>query len=247
MQIYPTLEIQNGRAVSLHRGRLEEPQVWDTDPIEAVKGFAAAGASWIHVTDFDAVEGNAPQDDLMRELIRAAEIPLQVGGGVRSRERISHLLDMGVGRVVLGTLALSWPDLVKEAAKFHPDQIVLAVDVFEGKVMSHGWREKSAYAPGDFIDWFAEDPLAALLVTDIDSDLGENEASLALVTELAERSRHPVIASGLVRTLDDVSRLKYVRNVAGAVVGRALFNRSVDLEAAVALAAQPLEEVAEFM
>lgn len=247
MQLYPTIELLSGKPVSLYRGRLEEPQIWHVDPVETVRGFAQAGAEWIHVTDFDAIEGKPPQDDLLRALVLAAEVPVQVGGGIRSRERVTQLLDMGVGRVVLGTVALTSPDFVKEVAKYHPDQVVLAVDVFEGRVMSNGWRETSAYEPADFISWFAEDPLAALLVTDIDSDLGDAEASLSLVTDLAERARHPVIASGLVRTLDDLSRLKYVRNVSGAVVGRALFDKSVDLEAALALAAQPLEETAEFI
>ncbi|WP_417523166.1 HisA/HisF-related TIM barrel protein [Marinovum sp.] len=247
MQLYPTIELQNGQPVSLYRGRLEEPQIWHLDPRDCVRGFAHAGAEWIHVTDFDAVAGQAPQDALLQELILAAEAPLQVGGGVRSRERIEQLLDMGVGRVVIGTAALNQPDLVHEAAKYHPDQIVLAVDVYQGRVMTHGWRETSAFAPGDFIDHFKGDPLAAIMVTDIDSDLSDAEASLALVTDLAAQSRHPVIASGLVRTLDDLARLKYVRNVAGAVVGRALFNKSVDLGEALALAAAPVEEVAGFL
>ncbi|AKO96030.1 MAG: 1-(5-phosphoribosyl)-5-[(5-phosphoribosylamino)methylideneamino] imidazole-4-carboxamide isomerase [Marinovum algicola] len=247
MQLIPTIELQNGHPVSLYRGRLEEPQIWHVDPCDCVRRFAHAGAEWIHVTDFDAVAGGAPQDALLQALIRAAEAPLQVGGGVRSRERIEHLLDMGVGRVVIGTAALNQPDLVKAAAKYHPDQIVLAVDVYQGRVMTHGWRETSAFTPEDFIDYFKDDPLAAIMVTDIDSDLSDAEASLALVTDLAAHSRHPVIASGLVRTLDDLARLKYVRNVSGAVVGRALFNKSVDLGEALKLAARPIEEVAEFL
>lgn len=247
MQLYPTIELLNGQPVSLYRGRLEEPQIWHRDPCDCVRGFAHAGAEWIHVTDFDAIAGKVPQDGLLQDLIRAAEAPLQIGGGVRSRERIEHLLDMGAGRVVIGTAALNQPDLVKSAAKYHPDQIVLAVDVYRGRVMTHGWRETSAYAPGDFIAHFAEDPLAAIMVTDIDSDLSECEASLALVTDLAAQSRHPVIASGLVRSLDDLARLKYVRNVSGAVVGRALFNRNVDLGEALALARAPVEEVAGFI
>lgn len=247
MQLYPTIELQAGRVVSLYRGRLDEPQIWHRDPLDCARGFAHAGAEWIHVTDFDAVAGQPPQDDLLQDLIRAAEVPIQFGGGVRSRERIEHLIDMGVGRVVIGTAAVSNPALVKAAAKYHPDQIVLAVDVYQGRVMSHGWRETSAFAPGDFLAQFSDDPLAAVIVTDIDADISDAEASLALVTELAGASRHPVIASGLVRTLDDLARLKYVRNVAGAVVGRALFNKSVDLGEALALAAGPTEAVAAFM
>ena len=247
MQLYPTIELQDGRPVSLHRGRLEEPQPWDVDPVEKLRDFARAGASWVHVTDLDAVDGKPPQDDLLRDIIRAAEVPVQVGGGIRSRERIEHLVDMGAGRVVLGTVALNAPDFVKQAAKYHPDQIVLAVDVWQGRVMSHGWRHSSAYGPRDFIDWFREDPLAAIIVTDIDSDLDASEASLALISDLAGHSPHSVIASGLVRTLDDVARLKYVRNVSGALVGRALFRETIDLGEALELAGRPLEEVAAFI
>ncbi len=247
MQLYPTIELQHGHPVSLYRGRLDEPQIWHVDPCDCVRRFAHAGAEWIHVTDFDAVAGAPPQDDLLQAVIRAAEAPVQLGGGIRSRERIEHLLDMGAGRVVIGTAALANPDLVHAAAKYHPDQIVLAVDVYRGRVMTHGWRETSAYAPGDFIAHFSADPLAAIIVTDIDSDISDAEASLALVTDLAGQARHPVIASGLVRSLDDLARLKYVRNVSGALVGRALFNKSVDLGAALALAAAPVEEVAQFL
>lgn len=247
MQLYPTIELQNGKPVNLHRGRLDEPQIWHVDPVEKAREFAQAGAEWINVTDFDAITGSEPQDALLTEIIRAAGVPVQVGGGVRSRERIEALLDLGAGRVVVGTSALTNPDMVKEAAKYHPDQVVLALDVFEGQVMSEGWRTTSAFAPGDFLGWFADDPLAAVIITDIDSDIGESEASLALVTDLAGQTPHPVIARGLSRSMDELSRLKYVPGVHGAVIGRSLFDKSVDLREALALAAQPVGEKAEFM
>lgn len=247
MQLFPTIELQNGKPVSLHRGRLDEPQIWHVDPVKKARDFAHAGAEWIHVTDFDAITGGAPQDALLTEIIRAAGVPVQVGGGVRSRERIEALIEMGAGRVVLSTAALTNPDLVKEAAKYHPDQIVLALDVFEGRVMSEGWRSKSAYAPADFLSGFDGDPLAAVIITDIDSDISDADASLALVTDLAAQSRHLVIARGLSRSMDELSALKYVPGVHGAMIGRALFDKSVDLGEALALAAQPVGETAEFI
>ncbi|MFP4274409.1 MAG: HisA/HisF-related TIM barrel protein [Paracoccaceae bacterium] len=246
MRIYPTIELQKGRCVSLHRGRLEEPVLWHVDPVQKARDFADAGAEWLHVTDFDALTGEGDNAELVQQIIRAARIPVQVGGGIRSLEAVAGWFDRGAGRVVLGTLAVSRPDLVKRAAKYHPDGIVLAVDVQDGYVTSQGWREKSAFPAAEFIAWFADDPLAAILVTDIGADTGDAEEPLALVTELAALARAPVIASGMVKTLDDLARLKYVPQVAGALVGRALFAKTFELEAALALAAEP-SRTAEFL
>jgi len=240
MILYPTIELQNGRCVSLFRGRLEEPQIWHVDPVLKAIEFAKAGAQWIHVTDFDAIAGDDRNRDLVDEIIRRAGAPVQLGGGFRSMAAIQEAVDRGVGRVVLGTVALLQPDLLKQAAKAFPDQIVLAVDVYQGQVMSDGWRQASAYRPREFLSWFDSDPLAAIIVTDIDADLGEAEDALALVTQLADVARAPVISRGIARSLDGISRLKYVPKVSGAIVGRALFDKSVDLEEALAIASEPM-------
>ena len=233
MILYPTIELLDGRCVSLFRGRTEEPQIWHVDVVAKAKRFAKAGAEWLQITDFDAMSGDERNSDLIREIILTVGIPVQLGGGFRSLERIAEWIDNGVGRIVVGTLALHEPDLVKEAAKLYPDQIVLAVDVYEGVVVSDGWRQKSAFAPSAFLKAFANDPLAAIIVTDIGADIGDAEDSLALITQLATEAQTPVIARGLTRTLDDLSRLKYVPFVSGALVGRALFDQSIDIEAAL--------------
>ncbi|MFP4239131.1 MAG: 1-(5-phosphoribosyl)-5-[(5-phosphoribosylamino)methylideneamino] imidazole-4-carboxamide isomerase [Rhodosalinus sp.] len=247
MRLYPAIELQNGRCVSLHRGRIEEPHVWHVDPVARARDYAAAGAEWLHVTDLDAVGGEGDNAELVEEIIRTAGIPVQVGGGIRSVERIDHWMDRGAGRVVVGTLAVTRPDLVKQAAKYHPDAVVLAVDVWQGTVTSHGWREASAFAPADFIAQFEGEPLAAIMVTDITADIDGVEEPLALVTELAGVARTPVIASGLVHSLDDIARLKYVPGVWGAVVGRPLLARDFTLDEALAMAAEPRGETAEFI
>lgn len=240
MILYPTIELQNGRCVSLFRGRLEEPQIWHVDPVQKAVDFAHSGAEWLHVTDFDAIAGDDRNRDLIDEIIVKAGAPVQLGGGFRSMAGIEDAVDRGVGRVVLGTIALLQPDIVKQAAKAFPDQIVLAVDVYKGQVMSDGWRQTSAYTPETFLRQFENDPLAAILVTDIDADLDEAEDALALVTRLADLARSPVIASGMARSLDGISRLKYVPKVSGAIIGRALFDKTVDLEEALAIAAEPV-------
>lgn len=247
MILYPVIQIQNGRAVALNRGRIDEPQVWPDDPVEAACRFAAAGAEWIHVTDLDAVAGGPWQDELIMRILREAHTPVQLGGGFRSPEAIERWIDRGLARAVVSTLAVREPAMVKAAAGRHPDQIVLSVDVFQGKVLADGWRTESLFAPRDFIRAFHDDPLAAVVITDIDTDIHDTEYSLALITELAGAARSPVIASGLVRSLDDLSRLKYVPHVAGAMVGRALFDGSVTIEDALKIARPEVERTAEFI
>ena len=117
MMIYPTLELLDGRCVNLRRGRLDEPVIWHVDPVETACGFAAAGADWMHLTDMNGLRGDGDNDALVLEIIRAAGIPVQLGGGFRSRDAVSRWIDHGAGRVVLGTMALHDPEGVKELAK----------------------------------------------------------------------------------------------------------------------------------
>ena len=247
MILYPMIELLDGRCVSLFRGRTDEPHIWHLDPVEKAKSFAKSGAEWLQITDFDAMSGDERNTDLIREIIRTVGIPVQLGGGFRSLERIAEWIDHGAGRIIVGTLALHQPALVKEAAKLFPDQIVLAVDVFEGVVVSDGWRQKSAFTPSAFIKAFENDPFASIIVTDIDANIGDAEDSIALITQLAGEAKTQVIARGLSRTLDDLSRLKYVPFVSGALIGRALFDGSIDLEAALEVVKPEIEKRAQFI
>lgn len=247
MILYPMIELLDGRCVSLFRGRTDEPHIWHVDPVAKAKSFAKAGAEWLHITDFDAMSGDERNTDLIREIIRTAGLSVQLGGGFRNLERISEWIDHGVGRIVVGSLALHQPDVVKKAAKLFPDQIVLAVDVFDGLVVSDRWRQKSAFTPSVLLKAFENDPLAAIIITDIDTDLGDAEDSLALITGLAREAKTEVFARGLSRSHDDLSRLKYVPSVSGALIGRALFDGSIELEAALAVAKPELETRAQFI
>ncbi|WP_050602118.1 HisA/HisF-related TIM barrel protein [Ruegeria sp. 6PALISEP08] len=246
MRIYPTMELQNGRCVTLDKGRLDNAMIWHVNPVETARSWAEAGAEWMHLTDFDAIEGKDTNAELIEEIIRGAEIPVQLAGGMRTREQVEYWIDKGVGRVVIGTLAALEPNLVKELAKLYPDQIVLSVDVWQGYVMTDGWRNQSAFTPEAFIDAFEGVPLAAIVVTDIDSDMEDVDAQLGLISGLAAHSRTPVIASGVVRTADDISRLAYIPNISGAIVGRALFRKSLDLAEALDTAKAAQEPVAQF-
>lgn len=247
MIIYPLIELLEGRCVSLFRGRTEEPQIWHVDPVKRAKEYVDAGAEWIQITDFDAMAGDDRNTDLIRDIIRTVGVPVQLGGGFRTLDRISEWIDHGVARVVVGTLAVYQPDLVKEAARRYPDQIVLSVDVWEGSVATDAWRSNSAIDPSTFLKTYAGDPLAAIVITDISADIGEALDSLALITQLAGEANAPVIARGTISTLDDVSRLKYVPFVSGTIIGRSLFDRSVDLGDALEVARPVAEKRAEFI
>ncbi len=246
MMIYPTMELQGGKCVTLDKGRLDEAMIWHVNPVETARGWSAAGAEWMQLTDFDAIEGRDTNSELVEEIIRSSEMSVQLAGGMRTREQVEYWINKGAGRIVIGTLAAWDPHLVKELAKLYPDQIVLAVDVWQGQVMTEGWRSQSAFTPEAFIEAFADTPFAAILVTDIDSDMEDVEAQLGLISGLAEKSRTPVIASGVVRTTDDISRLAYVANISGAIVGRALFRKTVDLSEALEVAQSAHEPIAEF-
>ncbi|MFK7754249.1 MAG: HisA/HisF-related TIM barrel protein [Sedimentitalea sp.] len=246
MLIYPTMELLGGRCVTLDKGRLDTPMIWHVDPIETARSFAAAGAAWMHLTDFDGVEGRSDNNVLVEDIIRSVGIPVQLGGGFRSREAVERWIDKGVGRVVIGTWAAQEPDAVRELAKYYPDQIVLAVDVWQGQVMTEGWRRPSAFTPDAFVAAFEDAPFAGILVTDIDSDMEDVEAQLGLISGLAAVARAPVTASGVVRSVDDIARLKYIPNIDGALVGRALFRKTMDLHKALAVAQPSVEPVAGF-
>ena len=247
MIIYPTIEIQNGRCVSLVRGRIEEPEIWHVDPLAKAKEFARLGAEWMHVTDLDAVKGLNTNRDLVLKVIQNAGIPVQLGGGFRSRGRVEEWFDLGAARIVLGTLAVQEPAMVKDLVKRHPDKIALTVDVWKGKVLVDGWRTSSAYTAEAFIKAYAGTPFAAIIVTDVDADTAGTEASLSMIATLSDIARVPVIASGAIRSIDDVARLKYASHISGAMVGRALYNKTIDLEEALAEARSDLGEVAEFI
>ena len=247
MFLYPLIELLEGRCVSLYRGRLKEPQIWHVNPVDKASEFAATGAEWIHITDFDALQGNERNRETIREIIRTSSASIQLGGGFRSIKRIEEWIDAGAGRIVVGTLAVQQPDLVKEAARAFPGQIVVAVDVYKGHVLSEGWNGQSPLVPSNILQEFSQTPLAAFIVTDIDADLEETEDSLALITQLAMETKTQVIARGLTRSLDDLSRMKYVPHLSGALVGRALFDRSIDLAEALELVKPVPEARAQFI
>jgi phosphoribosylformimino-5-aminoimidazole carboxamide ribotide isomerase len=237
MILYPAMDLMGGRCVRLSQGRFDAATTYPADPRDALIAFAEAGAEWTHVVDLDGARAGAPrQHDLIADLASTASQALQVAGGFREAGQIGAMLNAGVGRVVIGSLAVKDPALVNQfIAEFGPDRITLALDVnmVDGAPMvaTAGWTETSSRGLWDIADLY---PAARhLLVTDIGRDgmmLGPN---FALLEEAAERLPHLAIqASGGIASLDDLRRVP----TSGAIIGKALWEGRVDIAEAVRLA-----------
>ncbi len=247
MIVYPVIELQNGHCVILHKGRVEEPEIWHVDPVKKALEYVRQGAEWLQVTDLDAITQTGSNEEIMREIILHAEAPVQVAGGIRTLERVNHWIEAGAAHVVIGTAAVRDPAIINRAAEAHPDQIVLAVDAWRGKMICEGWREETLFDPLEFALSFEGEPLSAILFTDIDRDIDHADPALAMTAKLAAATQTPVISRGLVKNLNDLSRLKYVGNIHGALIGEALFRKNIDLAEAIHTARREPERVAKFI
>jgi len=247
MIIYPDIELSKGRCVNLRRGLMEDPVVYDIDPLAAAKDFADQGAEWLHVIDLDAVFNDGDNADIIQRVIDESGCPVQVGGAIRSMERVNHWIDAGAGRVVIATAAVKYPHLVREAATAYPGQVIVSIDARGGKVVVEGWTEATIFTPADFAREFDDVDLAAVIYTDIDRDDDEPASSMSHTTELAANIKTPVIASGVVKSLDDISALKFLENISGVITSRALFGGAFTLEEALAIAREPAPEPAPFL
>jgi phosphoribosylformimino-5-aminoimidazole carboxamide ribotide isomerase len=247
MIIYPDIELQGGKCVNLVRGRMEEPVQFDISPLDAAKSFESQGAEALHIVDLDGVsQGGRHNADTICEIIKAVNIPVQVGGGIRTNENVRWWFDHGANRVVLGTAAVKDRRLVENACSTYPGKILVSVDAREGQVVIEGWRETTSFSALDLAKSFEQSGVAEIIYTDIDRDDDLPESSIANTSQMGKELSIPVISSGLVKTLDDVSTLKYMENVNGAVIGRALFNGSFTLSEALEIAKAPYQP-AEFI
>ena len=247
MIIYPDIELHNGKCVTLKHGSISKPQIFDISPLEAAKKFEDSGAEWLHLIDLDRVFGNdGDNEDIIRDIIKQSKIPVQVGGGIRSETAIENWLENGAQRVVLGTSAVLDQRLIESACAHHPDQIVVSIDARNGKAVTHGWEKESAFSAFDLAKRYEDSGAAGIIYTDIDLYDELLESSMSNTTQLASELSCPIISSGTIRSLDDVSTLSQLPNISGVVTGWALFNEKVDLADELAIANQE-QTVAEFI
>jgi phosphoribosylformimino-5-aminoimidazole carboxamide ribotide isomerase len=236
MQIIPAIDLLDGQCVRLHQGDYDQVTRFSDDPVAQALAWQHQGAERLHLVDLDGARTGEPVNDrVVRAITSALAIPVQLGGGVRSVDRAEALLAYGLDRLILGTVALEQPDLVRQLATRHPGRIVVGIDARDGLVATRGWLESSAVAATSLAASFEGSGVAALITTDIATDGTLAGPNLGFLRAMAQASSIPVIASGGVGDLADLLSLLSLAplGVEGVIVGRALYDGRVDLAEAL--------------
>jgi len=236
MNLYPAIDIKNGACVRLLYGDFDAVTTYNDDPGEQAQQFVSAGCRWIHVVDLDgAVEGNSVNRAAVTSILKAG-VPVQLGGGIRDMAGVEAWINAGVTRVILGTAALKNPQLVKDAAKAFPGQIAVGADARGGMIAAEGWIETTDIPVLDLVRRFEDSGVAAVIFTDIGRDGALTGVNLEATAALAKATSLPVIASGGVASIDDITALaKDDSGIDGVITGRALYDGRLDLSEALSV------------
>ncbi|MFM8674140.1 MAG: 1-(5-phosphoribosyl)-5-[(5-phosphoribosylamino)methylideneamino]imidazole-4-carboxamide isomerase [Vulcanococcus sp.] len=237
MQIIPAIDLLDGHCVRLHQGDYDQVTRFSDDPVSQALSWQQQGAQRLHLVDLDGARSGEPiNDQAVKAITAALSIPVQLGGGVRSAARAEELLACGLDRVILGTVAIEQPELVRELADRHPGKVVVGIDAKDGLVATRGWLETSHVRATDLAASFEGSGVAAIVSTDIATDGTLAGPNLEALRAMAEASSIPVIASGGIGTLEDILSLLALAplGVEGVIVGRALYDGTVDLAEAIA-------------
>ena len=235
MDVIPAIDLRGGQLVRLEQGDYGRETIYDADPAAVARRLCAQGATRLHVVDLDAARDGESSNTpfIQRILSESGPVPVQVGGGIRTLERVDTLLGMGADRVIMGTAALEQPSLLAKISERHPKRVILGLDARGGRVAVRGWLQTSDLTSAEVLKRFADLPLAGVLHTDIERDGMMSGPNLAATVELARSSSHPFIAAGGVSSVDDLVGLARTGVIAAAVLGKALYSGAVRLEHAL--------------
>ena len=240
MILYPAIDLKDGQCVRVLHGDLDTATVFNTSPAAQAASFVEAGFHWVHVVDLNgAVQGKAVNEQAVDAILQAVSIPVQLGGGIRSLKDVERWIEAGVSRVILGTVAVTEPEIVRDAARLWPEQIAVSVDVRGGKVATQGWTESSDLDAVTVAKRFEDAGVGALIITDIDRDGTVMGFNVEAFGAIADAVSIPVIAAGGLASVQDIVKIKARKGVpiAGAVLGRALYNGAITPEEALKAAA----------
>ena len=236
MQIWPAIDLRGGKCVRLAQGDYQRETVFGEDPVGMARHWVAQGAQFLHLVDLDgAREGRPVHLEVVRHIVQATGIPCELGGGVRDEHAIRSLLGIGVDRVVLGTKAIRDPEWFRRIVRLFPHKLVLGIDARDGRVATDGWLKTSDVGAVDLAKEFADEPMAAIIYTDIARDGMLNGPNFDAMAAMQQAVETPVIASGGVSVVDDVARLARL-GLAGCIVGRALYENRLTLAQALSVA-----------
>ncbi|MEN0040624.1 MAG: 1-(5-phosphoribosyl)-5-[(5-phosphoribosylamino)methylideneamino]imidazole-4-carboxamide isomerase [Pseudomonadota bacterium] len=238
MILYPAIDLKGGECVRLKLGDMDQATVYNTDPGAQAKAFEDAGFEWLHVVDLDgAFAGEAVNGVAVDAILAATKNPVQLGGGIRTLAHIESWLERGITRVILGTIAVRDPDLVREACRKFPGYVAVGIDAKGGRVAVEGWAATSDLTVFDMAARFEDAGAAAIIYTDIDRDGVLTGINWDSTIALAEATSIPVIASGGLASLDDIRRMTRsdAAKLNGAITGRALYDGRIDAGEALAL------------
>jgi phosphoribosylformimino-5-aminoimidazole carboxamide ribotide isomerase len=235
MILYPAIDLKDGQAVRLLHGEMDKATVFNDDPAAQARAFVAAGCEWLHLVDLNGAFAGAPVNAAAVEAILAeTRVPAQLGGGIRDMKTIEAWLDKGLARVILGTVAVENPALVREAAVAFPGKVAVGIDARNGRVATRGWAEETDVEVTELARSFEDAGVAAIIYTDIMRDGAMKGPNIEATAALARAVAIPVIASGGVSSLDDLIALRDCgAALNGAISGRALYDGALDLGAAL--------------
>lgn len=235
MILYPAIDLKDGNAVRLVHGDMDRSTVFNDDPAAQALEFVNAGCTWLHLVDLNGAFVGTPVNAApVDAILNACKVPAQLGGGIRDMATIESWLDKGLARVILGTVAVENPDLVREAARTFPGKVAVGIDARNGRVATKGWATETDVMVTDLAKSFEDAGVAAIIYTDILRDGAMGGPNIDATAALARAVDIPVIASGGVSSLADLTALKSTGVISGAISGRALYDGAIDLKTALA-------------
>ena len=230
----PAIDLKGGKCVRLIQGDMDLETVYSDDPVDQAKKWESAGARIIHIVDLDgAVHGIPRNGELIRQICKAVKCNIQLGGGIRDMETADAYFDSGVERIVLGSLLLKDPNIAAQMAVKYPKRIIAGIDVKEKHATADGWTTTSSLTGTSIVKALNDWPLGGVVYTDISRDGMMQGVNMEGLSEMAEVSKHEVIASGGITTMDDLEEVSKVENVGGAIIGKALYKGTIDLKKAI--------------
>ena len=232
MILFPAIDIKNGFCVRLVQGKMEEATIFNEDPIDQAKIFQSKGCEWIHVVDLDgAIKGEPVNQEIIKKIISSVNIKIQLGGGIRNIETINKWFEIGVERLVLGSLIVNNPDLVKEAIKKYPGKVVLGIDLINDQLAIEGWVKKTDINVKDVAKDFENLDIASFVCTNIKKDGAMKGIDLNFILNNINIFKKPIVASGGVTSINDLQILKdnEKKGIEGVICGRAIYEKKIDI------------------